>query len=223
MPSLCPLCNTRKAKRGCPALERQICAVCCGTKRLTEIRCPAGCAYLAASRTHPPAVIQRRQERDLAFMLPFMAELTEEEQNLLLLFLEVMVRHAASALPSPNDADVAEAASAVASTLETARKGIIYQHQATSIPALRLAASFEDHVNRLTHEAGSAAASLERETANSLRQLSRAAGAASQAFGGEEPPVFLNLAKRLVTVLAQDAADAGSRTQADPSRLVIPG
>ena len=43
---VCPLCGERKAKRACPALNRHICAVCCGTKRLVEINCPADCVYL---------------------------------------------------------------------------------------------------------------------------------------------------------------------------------
>ncbi|MCK7478268.1 MAG: hypothetical protein M0C28_13315 [Candidatus Moduliflexus flocculans] len=36
----CPLCRQRAARRRCPALDRDICAVCCGTKRLAEIRLP---------------------------------------------------------------------------------------------------------------------------------------------------------------------------------------
>src|SRR4029079_6022625 len=51
---ICPLCGVRRARRGCPALGKQICAVCCGTKRLVEIQCPSDCAYLATAREHPP-------------------------------------------------------------------------------------------------------------------------------------------------------------------------
>ncbi len=51
----CPLCSQRKARRACPALGHQICAVCCGTKRLTQIPCPSDCVYLASAREHPPA------------------------------------------------------------------------------------------------------------------------------------------------------------------------
>src|ERR1700751_3186391 len=46
------LCSSRSAKRYCPAIAEQICAVCCGTKREVEIDCPSSCAYLKASRSY---------------------------------------------------------------------------------------------------------------------------------------------------------------------------
>ena len=104
----CPLCGARKAKRECPALGRVICAVCCGTKRLTEIPCPDSCSYLTAARTHPAATVQRRHERDLRFFLPLVADLTEPQSRLVLLFQAVLLRHAAQAIPAVLDPDVAE-------------------------------------------------------------------------------------------------------------------
>src|SRR5687768_12383425 len=112
---LCPLCRTRKAKRACPALNQSICAVCCGTKRLTEINCPETCSYLSTSRSHPPAVVQRRQEKDLRFVLPLLAELTDQQYQLLLFFQGLVVQHAAAAVPSLVDSDVTEATVALAS------------------------------------------------------------------------------------------------------------
>src|SRR5262245_27935296 len=60
----CPLCGERRARRACPALGKLICAVCCGTKRLVEIRCPSDCSYLASAREHPAAVVVRQQQHD---------------------------------------------------------------------------------------------------------------------------------------------------------------
>src|SRR5215470_8411305 len=65
---LCPLCGVRRARRGCPALDKQICAVCCGTKRLVQIHCPSDCTWLASAREHPPAVVVRRHQRDLGVL-----------------------------------------------------------------------------------------------------------------------------------------------------------
>lgn len=48
----CPLCESRKAKRFCPAKAAQICPVCCGTKREVEIDCPSNCVYLHAGREY---------------------------------------------------------------------------------------------------------------------------------------------------------------------------
>ena len=46
----CPLCQSRPPRRACPALGREICPVCCGTKRQVEIRCPESCVYLSQRR-----------------------------------------------------------------------------------------------------------------------------------------------------------------------------
>ena len=56
----------------CPALDREICPVCCGTKRESEIRCPETCGYLSSSRAHPPAQVRRQQEGDIETLAPGM-------------------------------------------------------------------------------------------------------------------------------------------------------
>src|SRR5215471_17860851 len=90
---MCPLCGTRKARRGCPALGKQICAVCCGTKRLVQIQCPSDCPWLASAREHPPAVIVRRQQRDLGVVAHFLRDLGERQSQLLFLMLSVIARY----------------------------------------------------------------------------------------------------------------------------------
>ena len=76
---LCPLCGQRKARRACPALGKQICAVCCGTKRLVQIQCPLDWAYLATAREHPAAATIRQQQRDLALLVQFIRDLSEPD------------------------------------------------------------------------------------------------------------------------------------------------
>jgi hypothetical protein len=68
-----------------------ICTVCCATKRQVEINCPSDCGYLTSARSHPPAVVQRRQERDVSFILPIVSELTDTQYRLLLLFQSATV------------------------------------------------------------------------------------------------------------------------------------
>src|SRR5262245_66624797 len=82
---LCPLCGARKARRGCPALNKQICAVCCGTKRLVEIACPSDCTWLASAREHPPAVAVRQQRHDLGLLVQFMRDLNRRQSQLFFL------------------------------------------------------------------------------------------------------------------------------------------
>jgi hypothetical protein len=135
---LCPLCGQRKARRACPALGQQICAVCCGTKRLVEIHCPETCPYLASAREHPPAIVQREQQRDVAALMHTMRNVTERQQQLMFLLLGVARRYEGDPLQSLVDADVAEAARSLASTLETANRGVIYEHQPATMAAQRL-------------------------------------------------------------------------------------
>jgi hypothetical protein len=220
---LCPLCRTRKAKRACPALNQTICAVCCGTKRLTEISCPSTCSYLSASRTHPPAVVQRRQEKDLRFLLPLLAQLTEQQYQLVLIFQGLIVQHAVSAVPSPLDSDVAEGTAALAATLETAGKGIIYQHQAASLPAQRLMTRLEAALKELTQQAGSAAAAIERDAAIALRRISKAANEARKGLPDDDEPVYVNMLGRLMRTGAGSGSEPADGPAEPGGGLIIPG
>ena len=169
---LCPVCNHRKAKRSCPALGKQICAVCCGTKRLVEIDCPSDCGYLSTARIHPPAVIQRQQEIDRAMLLPLLQGLSERQARLFLMLAAVTSRHQPDVLQKLVDEDIAQAAGALASTLETAAKGIVYEHQPASLVASRLMAELKGVVDEVVKNAGSA---LERDAAIALRRIEHAA------------------------------------------------
>src|SRR5512134_2264040 len=135
----CPVCNQRKGRRACPALGQTICTVCCGTKRLVEIDCPSDCPHLAAAREHPAAVVRKQQEVDVAALLPSMAGLTERQHQLFFLFQSVIARSKPDGLARLTDEDVAEAASACAATIETAAKGVLYEHTPTTLPAQKLA------------------------------------------------------------------------------------
>jgi hypothetical protein len=223
----CPLCSRRKAKRLCPALERTICPVCCGTKRLVEIRCPPSCPYLSSARSHPAAIVQRREDRDLEFFVPLLSNLTEVPYQLLLGFQGVTVKHAESAIPPLLDVDVADAAAAVAATLETAGKGIIFEHQPTSLPAQRLAATLREAIRELTPE-GHTALRFERDAAVALRRHEEAARKAEKALAGDAAPVYLNLLGRMMTRLKENAAReretvSDASDAVGPSRLIIPG
>ena len=220
---ICPLCGVRKAKRDCPALGQRICAVCCATKRLKEINCPDTCVYLASARSHPAAVVQRRQERDLGFLLPLISDLTEPQASLVLLFRSALLNHAAQAIPAVLDVDVAEAAAAVAATLETARKGVIYQHEPTSIPAQRLATVFREAVAALNAEAGSRIARLETDVASALRAIERGARAAQDALAGDEPPIFIGVLKRLVGPGPKSGKSLSDDETPDGGPLIVPG
>lgn len=169
---LCPVCNQRKAKRACPALGKQICAVCCGTKRIVEISCPADCGYLASSRTHPPAVIQRQQEMDRAIVLPLLQGLSERQARVFLMLASVTARHQGDALQKLVDEDIAQAAGSLAATLETSSRGIVYEYQPSSLAAARLMGELRALVDDVSKNAGSV---IERDAAIALRRIEHAA------------------------------------------------
>jgi hypothetical protein len=219
----CPVCEQRRPKRECPALGRTICAVCCGTKRQVEINCPLDCAYLSSARAHPAAAVQRRRERDYAFLLPLFQDLSEKQYRLLLAFQAVILKHAAAALPSPIDADVRDAAGTLASTLETAEKGIIYEHQTSSVPAQRLAGELRGLLAEIEKE--HPAPALDRDAVTALRRIEHGGRAAAAAFPEDGDRAYLGLLGRMMS----DVASRGGSTSPandEPSRssgLIIPG
>lgn len=174
---VCPLCNRRKAKRACPALGKPICTVCCGTKRQVEITCPHTCVYLASSRTHPPAVVQRQLELDRAMLLPLLQGFSDRQARAFLMLAAMVVRHKSEALQTLLDADIAQATEALAATLETADRGIVYEHQPASLPAARLTTELKAAVAEMTQSGGSG---LERDATIALRRLEAAARTSSQ-------------------------------------------
>jgi hypothetical protein len=206
----CPLCGERKPKRSCPALGQTICTVCCATKRLVEIRCPPDCVYLSSAKAHPAAVVQRRQDRDLGFLLPLVSTLTETQYRLVVLFQSVIVRHGAAAMPPLYDADIAEASAAVAATLETSRKGIIYEHQAVSAPAQRLTTELRQVVDDIIKQNTTQQSRIERDAAAGLRAIEEGARRAESALAGDESPVYLKLLGRIFASVGQDRASQGA-------------
>jgi len=193
----CPVCRDRRPKRSCPALQQTICTVCCATKRLVEINCPADCVYLSSAKAHPPAVVQRRQERDVGFLLPLVSDLTETQYRLVVLFQSITVKHAEQAVPPLLDVDIAEGAAAAAATLETARKGIIYEHQAVSVPAQRLTDEYARIVGELIKQNPSQQGRIERDAAAALRKLEAGARTAQKVLAGDEAPVYLKVLGRV--------------------------
>jgi hypothetical protein len=217
---ICPLCRTRKARRGCPALGQQICAVCCGTKRLTEIACPSDCTWLASSRDHPSAATVRRQQQDLSLLVDSIRDFNERQSRLYLLIASFLSRYQPADLTRVIDDDVAEAADAMASTYETAARGVIYEHRPASLPAERLVSGLKP----LLAEAGKGAgSSFERDASVVLRRVRSVIETVRTGRPGE-PRAYLELLGRVMrsdrTAAPGDADGEGSDPSA--SRLIVP-
>jgi hypothetical protein len=217
---LCSLCSERKAKRACPALNRHICAVCCGTKRLVEINCPTGCTYLTTARSHPPAVVQRQQEYDRAHLLPLLQGLSERQARLFLTLAALISRHQGEALALQKlvDEDIGQAAEALAATLETAGRGIVYERRTASLPAERLLTELKTMVTEMTREGGSG---LERDAAIALRRIELAARESAKVQPGAAE--FRQLLIRMLAGPGGPGADGPAEAPtSQASSLIIP-
>jgi hypothetical protein len=195
----CPLCQSRPAKRHCPALDRVVCPACCGSKRRTEIRCTDTCVFLANAQSHPPAVVQREQGRDVAILWPGLQGLSNAQQQLFFLTLSLVVQFKGEelALDQATDADVTDAAGALAATFETSAKGLIYEQSAASVPARRLA----DGIRQAYDELGSRQpSSFAVDAARVLRRIGERVDEAHRA-GLDARHGFIDLADRITARL----------------------
>jgi hypothetical protein len=146
--------------------------VCCGTKRIVELACPATCVYLEHAHRHPAAAVKRQQEADLVVLMSALGRISEAQLQLFFLLQTTILRFKPEGFARITDADVAEAAGALASTLETAERGVLYDHQASSVVAEALRRELKALVDRVGRGGGSR---FEREVAQVLRGIERGA------------------------------------------------
>ncbi len=197
MSTRCPLCGIRPARRRCPALGQTICAVCCGTKRQVEIRCTPDCGYLASAKQHPPAVVKRRHELDVALLMPAVADLTDRQSRFFFLFQSIVARQPDDALRPLVDADVAEAAASLSKTLETSARGVIYEQTPQSLPAQALVTALRRAYDEVVGTLEGPRTPLERDAARALAALADAARKVGP-LAGNERQGLLELARRLL-------------------------
>lgn len=202
----CPLCRSRKAKRSCPGVGQEICAVCCGTKRLVEISCPPSCVYLTTAQRHPAAVVKRQQEQDLGVLLGALGRVSEPQLQIFFLVHTFISRFKPEGL-ALTDSDVADAAGALATSFETASRGVLYEGRASSANGEGLRRELKVFLAKLTGEHG---ARVERDLAIVLRGIER--GARHDAPGlGTGPVDYLTLVARILHERPPDATTSASR------------
>lgn len=224
--STCPLCNSRKARRSCPALGKKICAICCGTKRQIQITCPSDCSYLQSSTAHPPAAIQRQQERDLKFLLPTLQGLTDRQHQILFM-VQSFLRIDRSDVLSVKDSDVQQAASALAKTYETASRGILYEHSPPTVTGQRLAKEISDFIEAKRSD-GTRLSDIDLAVA--MRRLETAAQTAKTSLASHDDSddisdsSYVSLLRRVLKDPDSDSTTAKVEpTQAKESTLIVPG
>ncbi len=122
----CPICNTRKVKRFCPARGGDICSVCCGTEREVTIDCPSDCPHLMACRAYD----EGRRQLDWS-KVPFPDvemswEFAESHTPLLMALLAPIWRYAQEHRQVV-DSDAIAALQALAETYRTLSSGLYYE------------------------------------------------------------------------------------------------
>lgn len=170
-----------------------------------------------AALAHPPAATRRQQERDHALVAVMGDGLSDAQADLLWAFLNTVTGYAADPLLRLADVDLADAAAALAATIETADRGLIYEHRPSSLSAQRLLTDLRTVLTSATSKLqASAATRTERDGAVVLRQVERAVRRAQEVEPGGGPSLALGMIGRVVKAVAQAGADRGPVEPARP-------
>jgi hypothetical protein len=159
----------------------------------------------------------RQQERDFGLLVPFIRDLSERQSQLFLLVIRFLLEYEPPELQRLIDDDVAGAVAALAATLETSARGVIYEHRPASLPAERLLNALKPVLAEAGGRGGSA---FDRDAAVVLRRLEAAARGARS---GDEanPRAFLDLVARVIRKAASAGGDEPAAST-EGQRLIVP-
>jgi hypothetical protein len=172
--------------------------------------------YLATARDHPPAAAVRQQQRDFALFVEALRDFNRGQAQLFVAVNSVITRYEAPEFQAIVDADVIDAAAALAATFETASRGVIYEHRPSTLAAERLAAAIRTLLSEAGRGGGSA---FERDAAVVLRRVEQTARAAHAA--GDERAYF-KLLDRVLTKRDESPQAGDAEAENPPPRLILP-
>lgn len=139
-PILCKICGKRRARRPCPAVQGDICTVCCGTEREVSLSCPLECEYLQEAHRHEkplPLSANELSNPDIHVSEEFVA--AHEE---LLLYCIYSLVQAAIKTPGAIDTDVMQALEALIQTHRTRETGLVYETRPENVVAAAVQRAF---------------------------------------------------------------------------------
>ncbi|MGH9350447.1 MAG: hypothetical protein ACRD26_24625 [Vicinamibacterales bacterium] len=120
--------------------------------------------------------------------------LTDRQFQLFLLFQTAIAQHKPVGLARLRDDDVADAAAALAATLETAARGVIYEHAAQSVPAQRLATDLKALLADVRQQGAKV---FDGEAAAVLRAVEQGARNARRTADGDDVAYLMMMARLL--------------------------
>jgi hypothetical protein len=151
----CVLCDRRKAKRFCPAKNTEICAQCCGEKRVLEIDCPESCMYLKAGR--------EREAEDYRKRLRSLDQTAQERSKRVLRDHQDVITHLEYTLSRERilsrdltDKEVVQAVDILLETYRTEDKGILYEKTSDDLRVETLRRELRKAVESHRHPEGEA-------------------------------------------------------------------
>jgi hypothetical protein len=137
-----------------------------------EIACPDDCRYLESADRHPAAVVKKQIEADVSVLMSTIGPLSEQQLQLFFLLQSMVLSYQPEGLARLTDSDVALAAGALARSLESASKGVIFEEGTASMVAEGLRRALKPVIDEVTKGGGTRA---EREVAIVLRAIERGA------------------------------------------------
>jgi hypothetical protein len=149
----CQVCQKKRARRHCPGVRGEICAVCCGTERENTIDCPLDCEHLIEARRHEqPAPIVDLPNKDIRVSEEFI-----REHESLLMWIGLAAMQAMDKQRAV-DFDAREALESLIKTYRTRESGLIYESRPANPYAAAiqeaLVQSIEELHKRIAQETG---------------------------------------------------------------------
>ena len=144
-PILCKICGNRRARRACPAVNGDICSICCGTEREVSLSCPLDCEYLQEAHRHEkPVPVPEDQISNQDVMVTEDFVRSHEE---LLLFCVYSLVQAAMRTPGAIDGDVMTALEALVQTHRTLESGLMYETKPENVLAASVQRLFSNSLS----------------------------------------------------------------------------
>jgi hypothetical protein len=139
-PVLCKICQKRRARRSCPAVQGEICTLCCGAEREVSLSCPLDCEYLREAHRHEkPVAVNKDQLSNPDISVD--EEFIREHEELLLFCVYALVQ-AATRTAGAIDTDVIAALAALIQTYRTLESGLVYESRPENLVAAAVQRSF---------------------------------------------------------------------------------
>jgi hypothetical protein len=161
------------------------------------------CRFLESAQRHPAAVVKKQLEADVTRLMGAVGRLSEQQLQLFFLLQSMVLSYKPDGLARLTDADVALAAGALASSLETASKGVIFEESTGSVVAEGVRRSLKTVIEEVTKGGGSR---VEREVAIVLRGMERGAKHEGKLIPDGET-AYLDLVARVFQHRPQRAAE----------------